>query len=633
MLSDVLYYKNYSAPADVCAIVICLIYWILLNSTYTIKQKNLFVFKSATLLITLSATSSIFYHYLMEHIQAIYVIPIYILRNLLYISLILTFCIFCIYLKNLINLIGRGKRILDIAIWSAFGLFVLLEISSPLTKLGFYIDSGLNIHQNFYLDFFHFFYIYYFCIIAFLLFLYRKKFIAKTFQCIRNVMLLSGLVIVISSLHLQTSYLCISFTFPVLAVLFLFHHNSYDINLGTLDQYSFNAYIEELKNRKFSMICLYLEELNMKSAKKMSQSFIRFNEKYFKNSCMFRIRNDKFIIVYEDELNPDSERLFPILIEDFDRLYQEYKIDYKIVLIHSDIILQEGDDYLALDEFIEDQLPANSAYHCKNRDMEDYLKSAYILSELKDIHKNLNLDDPRVKVFCQPVLNTKHNVFNSAEALMRLHLKENGIVYPDLFIPLAEKHGYIHTLSKIILNKTCQQIREFEKKGYLINRISVNFSIVELKDKDFCKDVIHIIQKNHIEFHKIAIELTESRNEQDFEMVKAVMLQLQNLGIKFYLDDFGTGYSNFERITSLPIDIIKFDRSMTRLAGKNEASRALVGSFSDIFQKSNYQILFEGIEDEETENHCLKMNAAFLQGYKYSKPIPMEQLQNFLAKE
>ena len=104
-------------------------------------------------------------------------------------------------------------------------------------------------------------------------------------------------------------------------------------------------------------------------------------------------------------------------------------------------------------------------------------------------------------------------------------------------------------------------------------------------------------------------------------------------GIKFYLDDFGTGYSNFERIIGLPIDIVKFDRSLTIMAGKDEQSRYMVGRFSDIFDNSHYQVLFEGVEDEADETRCKDMNALYLQGYKYSKPIPIENLCEFLEKK
>ena len=122
--------------------------------------------------------------------------------------------------------------------------------------------------------------------------------------------------------------------------------------------------------------------------------------------------------------------------------------------------------------------------------------------------------------------------------------------------------------------------------------------------------------------------LSELTND---ESRKKVMNELHGLGMKFYLDDFGTGYSNFERIIDLPIDVIKFDRSLTLLAGKNLESRYLVGSFSEIFKKSEYQVLFEGVENAEDERICQDMQAHFLQGYKYSKPIPMEQLTEFLS--
>ena len=155
---------------------------------------------------------------------------------------------------------------------------------------------------------------------------------------------------------------------------------------------------------------------------------------------------------------------------------------------------------------------------------------------------------------------------------MRLELPETGMVYPDQFIPMAERHDYIHTLSKIILNKTCRQIKRLEQEGYQIDRVSVNFSILEFRRKEFCKDVMDIIRQNEIPYEKVAIELTESWNETEFDNIKNTITSLQKLGIKFYLDDFGTGYSNFERIIGLPIDVIKFDRSLTILAGKNAES-------------------------------------------------------------
>ncbi|MBR1743107.1 MAG: EAL domain-containing protein [Lachnospiraceae bacterium] len=259
-------------------------------------------------------------------------------------------------------------------------------------------------------------------------------------------------------------------------------------------------------------------------------------------------------------------------------------------------------------------------------------KRQYILSRLKDIHEKADLDDERVLVFCQPVYNIHEECFDTAEALMRLKLEETGMVFPDQFIPLAEEHDYIHTMSRIILHKTCVQIRNLLDAGFNVKRISVNFSISELHDENFCKEVEEIIGKTGIPYEKVAIELTETQDESDFLMVKSRIESLQSHGIKLYLDDFGTWYSNFLRIMELPFDIIKFDRSLVIAAMNSIKSETIVSYLAHMFSDMNYSVLYEGIETEEDEKKCIRMCARYLQGYKYSKPIPIEQLTEYFGK-
>lgn len=631
-MRDVLFYQNYSPVADISTMAICIIYLLLLRSTYTIKQKNLTMFKVANVLVLFAAMTSVFFHQYVTDITEGNRILVYAFRDASYISLILVYVVLNVYLKNLVDMDEKGQKALRVALWSSFAFFSIAEVVSPLTKWGFYIDDELKVHQNYYFDIFRIAYLFYSVIAIVLMVTHRKKFISKMYRCLCSVMIVAFSLILVQSFFLQTSYTCITFTFPIMAILFLFHYNSYDADTGTLDSRAFRAYVRELGDTPFTMICLYLQDMNMDKMQDISQLFFHFSEHYFKDTCTFRLRDDKIVLIYKDDKNPYADKRLPAMIRDFERLYDTYKIEYRVVVIHSDEELRRASQYVELDEYIEEKMPINTVYHCMKRDVESYIRMTYVLEEMRDIQARQDLDDERVKVYCQPVLNTETNLFTSAEALMRMELPRCGMVYPDEFIPLAEKHEYIHTLSKIILNKTCRQIRDLEREGYKVERISVNFSITELGERSFCDDVIGIIRQNGIPFDKIAIELTESRNEKDFENVKSIMSSLQGLGVKFYLDDFGTGYSNFERIIGLPIDIIKFDRSLTILAGRDAESRFLVGSFSNIFQKSNYQILFEGVEDERDEEQCKEMNALYLQGYKYSKPIPIEQLTRFLDR-
>ncbi len=234
-------------------------------------------------------------------------------------------------------------------------------------------------------------------------------------------------------------------------------------------------------------------------------------------------------------------------------------------------------------------------------------------------------------VYAQPVFNISTKRFDTAEALMRLKLDETGIVGPGLFIPIAEERGYIHVLTKIILNKTCQKIHELNEQGYNLQRISVNVSMIELKSKSFCDEILDIINKNNISGEMIAIELTESQNEADFIIMKEKIEMLHEKGIKFYLDDFGTGYSNMERILELPFDIIKFDRSMVIASGVNERSEMIVKHLATMFENFKYSVLYEGVETSNDEDRCLSMAASYLQGFKYSQPIPIDELSRFLT--
>ena len=281
---------------------------------------------------------------------------------------------------------------------------------------------------------------------------------------------------------------------------------------------------------------------------------------------------------------------------------------------------------------MEEKAPFNTYYTVTEDDILNYSRRQYIVNQLTDIAEKMDMDDPRVLVYCQPVYNVSTGAYDTAEALMRMELPETGFLFPDMFIPIAEATDLIHPLSLIILNKTCRLIRKMLDDGYHVHRISVNFSIQEVRDDSFSADVLRVIELNRIPYERVAIELTESRNTTDFEKVKEMINDLKSKGIKFYLDDFGTGYSNFDRIMELPFDIIKFDRSLVIESGKDKTSEYMVHTFADMFHKLNYRVLYEGVEDSEDEQRCIRMFAQYLQGYKYSKPIPIEQLENFFSK-
>ena len=450
---------------------------------------------------------------------------------------------------------------------------------------------------------------------------YRKLLVSNVFKCIMYAILITSGVITASWIcRANTANLAL--IIPLIVFTFLIHPNSYDIDYGTLDTNAFISYFDNLKykDKQIYILAIYLsnieDELDLKRAK---IDFRDFTNKIGYNDFAYRINQTTTVLISENSFNAREVE------KHLREIVSKNKIEYKMILLDNISKIDNGYDYLSFYSFMRDSVDYNMMYKCTEQDLFNYTNRQFIRSQLDDIVKKEDINDERVLVYCQPVLNVEKNKFTSAEALMRLELTGLGIVYPDRFIELAEKYDNIHTLTKIILNKTCKYLAENKD----ILRISVNVSSEELKDEKFCDDIIKIIESHNIDISRVAIEVTESRSLKDFNIAKERINKLKDKGIKIYLDDFGTGYSNFERIMELPIDIIKFDRSLVILANDNTESRYMVSNFADIFSNLGYEILFEGIETKEDEEMCKEMKAKYLQGYKYSKPIPIEQLSRF----
>lgn len=527
----------------------------------------------------------------------------------------------CVIGASLLSFVVAGHSIVDIA----SDLSAVIFSDEPTNCISTYNImqvSQLN-SRGFYIDFviYNIAYVATQILITIEIIRYRKLLVSNVFKCIMYAILITSGVITASWIcRANTANLAL--IIPLIVFTFLIHPNSYDIDYGTLDTNAFISYFDNLKykDKQIYILAIYLsnieDELDLKRAK---IDFRDFTNKIGYNDFAYRINQTTTVLISENSFNAREVE------KHLREIVSKNKIEYKMILLDNISKIDNGYDYLSFYSFMRDSVDYNMMYKCTEQDLFNYTNRQFIRSQLDDIVKKEDINDERVLVYCQPVLNVEKNRFTSAEALMRLELKGLGIVYPDRFIELAEKYDNIHTLTKIILNKTCKYLAENKD----ILRISVNVSSEELKDEKFCDDIIKIIESHNIDISRVAIEVTESRSLKDFNIAKERINKLKDKGIKIYLDDFGTGYSNFERIMELPIDIIKFDRSLVILANDNTESRYMVSNFADIFSNLGYEILFEGIETKEDEEMCKGMKAKYLQGYKYSKPIPIEQLSRF----
>ena len=209
---------------------------------------------------------------------------------------------------------------------------------------------------------------------------------------------------------------------------------------------------------------------------------------------------------------------------------------------------------------------------------------------------------------------------------------DGKMIFPDQFIPLAEKMGCVHTLTYIMLNKICSMIPTLQKEKNF-EAITINCSATELCDQNLYQDITGIIKQHGVNPSCIRIELTESAMFENYDAMMFNIKRLHEFGIQFYLDDFGTGFSNFERIMTCPLYIIKFDKSLLYKAFLNPSIDNLLTNLIFIFKQANLHILMEGVENESQSEFCVERGIEYIQGYHYAKPIPIEQIAPFFSKE
>ena len=630
------YYQNYTPVGDITVVGMCLVVFVLMKLSFNIKSKNYHLLKVMMGCLLLAAISNVSYHMLLNARGTVSNFWIYFFRSLQHFGYFMNLYAFVIYLKEPLQLESKTRKIVNSLAGTAFVILMVCDITGTIFRFGFYIDENNNIHEAWQF-LFACGYVFYVGMIVFLLLYFRGRMVKQILYGIIGSFAVAFIIMGIQGSHGQSSFTTGCFMLPLMTLLYMIHSNPYNIEIGAVNLNVFEDMITYSHNKKQARMLMELFMPDFEGTGKhypqgIQETIRRFTETYFKGAVLFQVSNGRVILTCDIAKNPHYEESMYLMLDQFYVEYERFGYDYKIVFLRTSSALSEKQDYLRMIQYLESKMEMNSFKLAEEKDYEEFAKRNYVLSQLEDIKKTGDLNDPRVMVYCQPVLNIATGKYDTAEALMRLVLPGTGMVFPDIFIPLAEEYNFISTLSEIILFKTCVKIKKLMGQGFYVQRISVNFTVGELRDPKFCDKVKNIIKDVGIPNDKIAIEITESQNDREFRIVKERINQLRNDGIKFYLDDFGTGYSNFERIMELPFDIIKFDRSLVIACGTDEKSEKMVTHLARMFSAMDYSVLYEGVETEQDEEKCIRMSARYLQGYKYSKPIPMDDLNKYFEK-
>ncbi|MEG1868014.1 MAG: EAL domain-containing protein [Clostridiales bacterium] len=351
------------------------------------------------------------------------------------------------------------------------------------------------------------------------------------------------------------------------------------------------------------------------------------------NECMGRLYADNFcvLIEYKNEklLAPRLEQWYKSCADDIKLrgfAWLPLIMEFGVYVIDNNAM---GMPYivdrakLALTETTK-ELRGKLRYAIYNEDLRRHLlREKY----LEDMMENA-LENKEFQVYLQPKFFTQSEKIGGAEALVRWESALDGMIYPDEFIPMFEKNGFIITLDLWVFELVCKTISKWINAGIEPIKISVNCSRLHLKNPDFLDRYCDLQTKYNIPPKYIEFEITETAVFEDVSYLTETIKKIHSMGFGCSMDDFGSGYSSLNLIQNIPVDTLKLDRVFFHTEEKNLLrTESIVGSVISMSKALSMQTVAEGVEELAQVNMLKKLGCDYIQGYYFAKPMPIGEFE------
>jgi len=240
------------------------------------------------------------------------------------------------------------------------------------------------------------------------------------------------------------------------------------------------------------------------------------------------------------------------------------------------------------------------------------------------------LKNNEFKMYLQFIVDNKNKKFVSAEALSRWDNPQKGIVGPGNYIVHMETSGLISAHDFHMFELACAQLEKWKDTDYKDISISCNFTRITLSEEDFIERLKAISDRHSFDKSKLAIEITEDAIEKDRETAKKNVRLCKELGFRIYLDDLGSGYTSLANLCDYPIEVVKIDRDIL-LKTNTKRGKDLFSGIIALAHNLDISVICEGVETEEQNTLVSESDCDFIQGWYYSKPIPLEECESFIV--
>ena len=400
------------------------------------------------------------------------------------------------------------------------------------------------------------------------------------------------------------------------------------------------AYIREISGKKkykilAAIIHNYSEVREIYGVPQMDKGIFLIGE-YLKDTFpkqkIFYYRSGRFAIMFEDDKDKDYIEIYRRLQNRFNEPWKADDVELYVEVGAS--LFDPGDgSKLSLERITQLLIAAFKIADKSDGSSLEIIDEEYAerTKGEGDVKKALKyaLENNGVEVFLQPIVDSKRRIIVGAEALARIRDANGNLIPPDLFIPIAERNGKINQLGEIVFYKICEFIRDYDIRALGLEWINVNLSPIQFMRADLGKRLMDFVRETCIDPNLIHLEITEATMV-DEQLLEKQIAALKANGFCFVLDDYGKGYSNMSRLKNCPFINIKLDMSIVWDYCKSPDD--MLPNMVKTFSEMGFEITAEGVENEKIADEMESIGCNYLQGYHYSKPIPMNEFVALVKK-
>ena len=346
-----------------------------------------------------------------------------------------------------------------------------------------------------------------------------------------------------------------------------------------------------------------------------------------------RLGSDEFALLIDTRRAPQrAEWMAERIVE---AMSEPYWVDGESLLIGCSLGMaharaQAGADPLMWHAHIAMQ-QAKSTQGCTFHIFNERInRNARSLADLEsELRRALRRDE--LELHYQPRMNLADGQIVGLEALVRWRHSERGLLPPSEFVPLAEQSGLIVPLGYWVISRALRDMQDLRERGLAPLHMAIKLSFRQFQDSQLLPTLSRLIAERGVDAQWLEFELTETAVMRRSDLVKQTMDALGRLGVRFSLDDFGTGFSSFVHLNSLPIALLKIDKSFVGGMEEREENRKLVHAMINLAHNLHLEVVAEGVETPQQLALLRGYGCDQVQGYLISKPVPLAQLVDYLT--